>query len=189
MSDRMFHDILASTTREITPDLDRMSWAEEEIAVARRQHPEAADTLWHAFKLLKPIRAQMAEHVFRSHCRELLLRVVRGQDTRPPTAAEICCIFSDISKVVPFNAMGFGVYARASVKIFPDQPQMVERLKHHEALDGDRIDEFEAAVVRQLTIDDRELGVIACGGLHHGVRVHCRYADTAATSTSVDPAA
>src|SRR5437016_3464821 len=88
--------ILAETTDFLAGLFDRMDWAEDEISKAQQRHPECADVLYHAFRLLTPSpipqQASPAEFVYRSHCRELLERVASGQDTRPATDAEIACL-------------------------------------------------------------------------------------------------
>jgi hypothetical protein len=52
------------------------------------------------------------EFVYRSHCRELLDRAARGEDTRPGTAAECCIALSETSLRVPLRTSAAGLYAR-----------------------------------------------------------------------------
>ncbi len=159
----------------------RMDWAEDEIKRAQRLRPNDADTLWHSFKLLTPTHDPMAtEFVYRSHVRELLRRVGRGEDTRPATWAEIACACAEASRLAPMTDTGFGTYARAwnmahFPMAFPDQSGAV---KHVEALHQSGIDELTADLRRKLTVKDRVLGTVECSGMHHGETVECRFATT-----------
>jgi hypothetical protein len=77
-----------------------MEIAEEEIAIAQREAgTEGHDAIWRSFKLLRPtpMFEKVAEQVFRSHCKELLYRVVNGFDTRPGTKAEVMILISEAS--------------------------------------------------------------------------------------------
>ncbi|WP_367135827.1 hypothetical protein [Saccharothrix sp. HUAS TT1] len=156
---------------------DRIEWAEDEIQRAMRRNPAEADLLYHSFELLKATHDRMdSERVFRAHCRELLQRVVNREDTRPGTAAEVCCIASDASKVTPLNTSAAGLYFRMWQKAFPDLVPAIESdLPHYEALKGSQIDDLEAESRRKLAVAERVLGEIECGGWHNGDRVQCKY--------------
>lgn len=90
--------------------------AEREIARAQRKY---GLELVHGFKVLcpSPVLRGKAPRVYRSHCRELLRRVARGQDTRPPTRAELLCAVSDASLVAPFNQAGAAAYEYLSRRV------------------------------------------------------------------------
>jgi hypothetical protein len=76
--------------------------AEDEISQAMQRHPGHADRIWHSFSLLTPTLDRLAtEVVYRAHCRELLDRVARGEDTRPATAAECCVALMETSLAAP----------------------------------------------------------------------------------------
>ena len=88
----------------------QMEYAADEIERAQARHRSGADRIWHSFGLLTPAHDRMAtEFVYRSHCRELLNRVAAGQDTRPGTAAELCCALSDASTVAPLTTTAAGL--------------------------------------------------------------------------------
>ncbi|WP_219505183.1 hypothetical protein [Nonomuraea ceibae] len=176
-------DLLAAS---LTPVFEHISWAEEEVQLAMKRHPWAADTLWHSFSLLKATRVLLRwELPYRAHCRELLDRVAAGLDTRPGTSAEIMSVASDISNIYPMNATGFGTYMRALRQALPEvyatlDPVLVaERHSLHEALHGEHIDGLEGEVRHRLTVHDRSLGAITCAGRHHGEPAVCRYASAA----------
>jgi hypothetical protein len=115
------------------------------------------------------------EYVYRAHCRELLERVAAGADTRPGTAAEMCCTCHDMSQIAPSTSPAAGLYGRMWAQAFPDRPQFHDQ-QHHEALEGPAIDYLETLLRRKLTVHDRRLGDIDCGGRHHGKPVACTYA-------------
>jgi hypothetical protein len=154
---------------------DQTDWAEDEIEQARKLHPECADALYHAFKLLAPTailqQARPAEFVYRSHYRELLERVASGQDTRPATDAEIACACCETSLAVPLNTAATGLYIRIWQRAFPGHRSTFKDLDdagHYEAIAGSAIDDLETETRRKLTVRDRTLDGEKCTGLHHG---------------------
>lgn len=153
----------------------QIEWAEDEIRNAASRHPSDGDLLHHSFPLLRPTHKLMTtEFVYRSHCKELLARLVDGADTRPGTAAEVCCMCSDLSQIAPFRTSAAGLYFRMWSAAFPDK--LIDgRLKHYEALEGPNIDDLEATARRKLGVPDRELGKLSCSGRHHGETIQCKY--------------
>lgn len=156
-----------------------MAIADEEIDRATREHPADADLLYHAFALLVPTHSLMATgHLLRAHCRELLRRVVNEEDTRPGTAAEVCCACHDISLVTPVSSPAAGLYVRMwTAAGLPSAAFDASRAAHHEALEAERIDELEADTRRRLAVADRHLSAVSCAGSHHGRAVSCRFAE------------
>jgi hypothetical protein len=134
----------------------RIEWAEDEIEKAGREHPADADRIWHSFQLLEPQHALMrTEMVYRAHCREILDRVVAGEDTRPGTAAECCCACCETSHVAPLNLAGVGLYLRMwQAAGFPEIDAVGE---HYEAITQDAINAHERTLRRRLSVDRRQL--------------------------------
>ncbi|MFI6031573.1 hypothetical protein [Amycolatopsis magusensis] len=159
---------------------ERMEWAEEEIAAAQARHPRHVDRIWHSFSLLVPnsgLERMSYERVYRSHCREILDRVAAGEDTRPGTAAEICCAMLSTSLLAPPTSAATGLYMRMyQAAGLPQFDELAESSRHHEALERSLIDDHERFARRQLTMDDRRLGDIDCHGRHHGMKTSCVYA-------------
>lgn len=177
--------LIAAIVSELADVFALMGWAEDEIERASRRHPDQADTLYHAFSLLRPgdLAAGMGvEFVYRSHVRELLERVATGADTRRPSAAELCLGCARVSLRVPLHGAAAGLYLRMWLRAFPDRPitsaQAAEQV-HYERLHGAQIDEYEAQLRRAATDPDRRLADIVCVGRHHGRKVTCRYAPLA----------
>lgn len=155
----------------------QLDWAEDEIRLAQSHHARHADTLYHSFTLLRPTSARMStEFVYRSHCRELLDRVAAGHDTRPGTAAEVCCVCADISRVTPMNTAATGLYFRMWAQAFPGQRKPSDTLPHYEAIAGPKIDSLEALARQKLAVSSRRLGIIECSGRHDTEPVRCAYA-------------
>jgi hypothetical protein len=155
----------------------QVSWAADEIQQAMERHPAERDVLYHSHSLLRPTHNLMStEFVFRSHCHELLERLVSGADTRPGTAAEACCICCDISLRAPLNSPGAGLYLRMWTAAFPGQPMFIEPRQHHEALEGSTIDDLERTVRRKLADKARTLSDVTCTGEHDGETVQCKFA-------------
>lgn len=152
-------DMLTEFTEYFGALFDQMKWADEEIVTAQVRHPECADKLDRAFPLLKTVHELMAnETVYRSHCREILDRVARGQDTRPGTAAEICVMMAQITQATPVSTAASGLYMRAW-KLAGLPGDQFGELPHYEAIKGSEIDEFEAVSRRKLADPDRTLRV------------------------------
>jgi hypothetical protein len=147
-----------------------------------RRHPAAADDLFHSFSLLNVNETDnprmKTEFVYRAHCRELLDRVAFGEDTRPGTGVEVCCMLLEISKVTPLKSTAASVLFRLWPTVFPHLGDLVDDQDHREAMYGSTIDDNEAVSRKQLTVPGRRLGAITCRGLHHTVAVTCKYAVT-----------
>jgi hypothetical protein len=172
--------MVSSLTDELSSTFIQMDWADDEIYAAMRRHPAAADDLFHSFKLLNVSETNnprlSTEFIYRAHCRELLDRVARGEDTRPGTGVEVCCMLLEISKITPLKSEAVSVLFRLWPKLFPHLGELVDDQDHREALYGSTIDDNEADSRKQLTVPDRTLGQITCCGLHHTVPVTCKYA-------------
>ncbi|GIL29113.1 hypothetical protein [Actinocatenispora comari] len=174
---------LAELVHQITDTLatafTAMAIADEEIDRAAREHPADADLLYHALTLLVPTHSLMATgHLLRAHCRELLRRVVNAEDTRPGTAAEVCCVCHDISLATPLSSPAVGLYMRMwTAAGLPSTAIDTGDAAHHETLEAERIDELEADTRRRLAVADRHLSAVSCTGSHHGRTVSCRFAE------------
>lgn len=156
-----------------------MEWAEDEIHAAQLRYPSQSDRIWHVgFMLLRPTHDRMLfEVVYRAHCRELLDRIAADQDTRPGTAAEICCALRDVSLATPIRSSAVGLYMRMWLTAgLPEFPEITEASGKHEALEKSRIDDNEEFARRKLAVAERQAGVIKCTGEHHGEEVNCVYA-------------
>jgi len=173
-------DDFAGIFAVMTSVFERMEWAEQEIEAAQARHPQHADRIWHSFSLLLPnpdLERMESEMVYRSHCREILDRVAAGGDTRPGTAAEVCCAMLATSLLSPLTSAATGLYMRMwHAAGFPDLDEFTEASRHHEALKHSLIDDHERFARRKLSATDRRLGRIDCFGRHHGEEVHCAYA-------------
>ncbi len=137
--------IIDDLRQELDSAFRTIAWAEEEIEAAQRRHPDAADPIWHSFGLLRPtLELMRTEPVYRSHCRELLDRIVAGEDTRPGTAAECCIALSETSLRVPLSTSAAGLYARMWTLAQLPPVELTDASEHYEALAGALIDEHEA---------------------------------------------
>lgn len=166
------------THKEVAGAFRQMDWAEDEIGRAMIRFPSERDILYHSFSLLVPTHDLMVtDFVHRGHCRELLERVARGEDTRPGTAAEVCSVCCAASQVAPLRSSAAGLYFRMWVQAFPGKQEFGgDRARHHEALEGSLIGALEVEARRRLTVPGRKLGEITCSGYHNGELVQCKYA-------------
>jgi hypothetical protein len=177
--------LLALIEEQTVSVLTAMDWADDEIVEASRHHPEQADLLFHAFsQLVGP--DMRTEFLVRGHIRELLERVVAGDDLRPATAAEICLRLAQINAVVPMHGASAGLYFRMWSAAFADRPvtdDQADNQHHYERLYGTQIDELDALLRSKLADPHRQLGDVTCDGRHHGRAVTCRFA-TGSDTTS-----
>ncbi len=168
--------LLEDVSRGLAGLFEQMDWAEDEIEQAMRRSSSDSDTLCHCFILLTPTHELMGqEWVYRSHCREILNRVINGQDTRSGTAAELCCNLCDASQAAPMTTSGTGLYFRMWSQAFPSKRHVMGSGEHYEAIAGSAIDEAEAFARSKAAVADRKLGKIDCAGKHHGELVACKH--------------
>lgn len=188
-TESMLTELLDATTDALAPVFNQMEWGEDEIRKAQQQrHPHAADALHHSFALIRPTNDRMnTEFVYRGHCRELLNRVARGEDTRPGTAAEVVIAMCEAAKAAPLIETGYGLIFRMWAEAFPDQQELTDDREHREKLHGSSIDDAEAQTRTKLAVSDRVLGPIECTGWHHGERVACSYAPLDLATASSAP--
>lgn len=133
----------------------QMSWAEDEIEKARggKTSPDRDDPLWRAFPLMRATHDLMGvEYTFRSHVRELLGRIKRGEDTRPATDAEIILGISDVSAKFPLQGSIVGLQMRLFARALPEQFRKVEgdvTLADYEKMYGREMDDWERKLRRK----------------------------------------
>jgi hypothetical protein len=138
--------IIADLRGLLDPLFDAMTWAEDEIDAASRRHPAAVEKIQRSFLLLRPAHPGMrSQALCRSHCRELLDRVARGEDSRPGTAAEGCIAMSAISLMAPLRASAVGLYLRLW-RLAGLPPIDATSDEHYEALHASAIDDGEAVL-------------------------------------------
>lgn len=175
-TDGLASDVWRDVTSLVRSVWQQQEWADDEIRQAIQRHPSERDTLFHSFPILVATHQLMAtEFVYRAHCRELLDRVIEGADTRPGTAAEVCCLCSDTSVQTPIRSAAAGLYLRMWTTAFPDHSPLADHGEPHEALESSTIDELEATARRRLRVRERMLTGISCSGRHHGALVQCKY--------------
>jgi hypothetical protein len=96
--------------------------------------------------------------VYRAHCRELLDRVARGEDTRQATAAECCAALMETSLAAPLSTSAAGLYPRLwAYAELPDLGFDKGTRAHYEALKGHQIDDHEQWLRTTLRRDQRKL--------------------------------
>jgi hypothetical protein len=96
-----------------------MRLAEDEIAVAKRKYKDKESELSNALFLFRPtgILQDRPTRVYRAHCRELVLRVVKERDTRLGTAAEILCRIMDSCELHPVDPDDMDLARRLSASV------------------------------------------------------------------------
>ncbi|MEU5878165.1 hypothetical protein [Spirillospora sp. NPDC047279] len=129
------NELVTSLENETAPIFRQMEIAEEEIKSAMERHGECPPEwdeggrltkepgpIWKSFKLLMTAHfpRPMPELLYRGYVSELLDRRVKGEDTRPATAAEMVFALSEVSLAVPLNSAGAGLYLKLMYQCCPD---------------------------------------------------------------------
>ncbi|GAB20260.1 hypothetical protein GOEFS_109_00050 [Gordonia effusa NBRC 100432] len=153
-----------------------VEWAEDEIRCAAERWPEHADVLFHAFGFVRPRNGVgRQENLYRSYARELLERLVSGEDTRLGTTAEVLLALCATSLNAPLSHVGLGLYFRLWETA--GMPPVSDDGVHYEALSAVSIDAAEIDARRFSQVAERMfIPPEQCDGLHHGRVVACRYA-------------
>lgn len=175
-------DVLGDMYSEICDVFDTMEWAEDEIRSAQERWPDQADVLFHSFRLIRPPSDIHfpSEVVYRAYARELLERVAQDVTTVSATAVEILLALQKTSLIAPLSSEGVGLYVRMWEAAKLPQVEGISGLSdHYDAIMGSRLDVEYADLRMRLARADRvQPDVIACEGVHHGVAVTCRFAES-----------
>lgn len=96
--------------------------AEEEINAAVASHPEKTNELRAAFQeyLFPGELANFSADVYRSHAKEILGRVARGEDVTPGTDAECLVALSLASLKAPLASGHLAAMESVFAKVYPD---------------------------------------------------------------------
>jgi hypothetical protein len=135
-----------------------MDLAEEEIALAKSDYPVFEAQIHDAFRYLcptEPLRG-LSDAVYRQHCREIIQRIVNGEDIRPGTAAECLGALAAASLEVPPTRAAGLLYWELFERVLPDQADTLRDAHGDPACDQyDRIQtkELEAELRRKLASD------------------------------------
>lgn len=98
----------------------RMHIAEQEITKAKARWPRKRKQLHASFGILyTPLLRDHGDDLFRAHCRELLGRVMRGEDTAPGTDAEVLAMFSLTSLQAPLASEFAHAMSVVFHRVFP----------------------------------------------------------------------
>lgn len=142
----------------------QMELAEEEISKAQARHGETGmgGPLWRSFLLLQPQHSNTrmrSETLYRSHCHELLERVVKGADTRPATDAEIIAFLAECSLAVPLTSSAACLYFRLADRSIPELARVTEPaidLAAYEKVHGNQADQHEDHLRKKLQSEKRK---------------------------------
>ena len=129
-----------------------MEIAEQEIAAAKQRHPLLSVQIHDAFRWLcptEPLRG-LDEAVYRHHCRELLERIVNGQDLSPGTAGECIAAVSGASLVSPPDRAAVLLYWSLFEQIFPHE---AKRIREEAGVPVS--DDYDRACMQELESDLR----------------------------------
>jgi hypothetical protein len=96
-----------------------MQVAQEEIADVENQYPEKKEVIHDSFLDLMPgLFVGKSEQLYRSHCRELLHRVVRGAYLRLGTRAEVLMALHATSLRAPRTAQAASLFEKLFTDVF-----------------------------------------------------------------------
>lgn len=102
--------------------LNLVEVAEEEIAAAVKDHPAKTKELRAAFSehLFPGELGNFSADVYRSHAREILGRIARGEDVSPGTDAECLVALSLASLKVPLASGHLAAMESVFAKVYPN---------------------------------------------------------------------
>jgi hypothetical protein len=143
----------------------RIEVAEEEIEryMEKATDEKTRQRIDDAFLGLQPTpvlkHSPAIDRLYRGYVRELLQRILDGEDTRPGTYAEIAVVMSEVSQVTPLSKEASTLYFRSIVECglghvveeFASRHEMLESLYRHTT------DEIEREVKRKLRQEGRVL--------------------------------
>ena len=117
-----------------------MEITEDLIAEFQSHHPEKEAELFDAFLTVIPTHNMLNMHsaVFESHVRELLQRVVDGEDLTAATNAEIVCVISVVSAQTPLTANAAYLFSQTFRAVFGEEKynEIWKDLEPHERYPG-----------------------------------------------------
>jgi len=97
-----------------------MGIAEEEIKAAQKRMPRFKKRVNAAFAVLHPGELlTYSDEIYRHHCRELIGRMVRHQDIRLATDAEVLVMFSRTSLAAPLASQFAHAMSTVFLRVFP----------------------------------------------------------------------
>lgn len=131
-----------------------MDVAEDEIERACCDAPlHLRPLVFGSFMLLQPTEL-VPEVLYRGHCRELLCRVLTGEDLDWPTLAEIAMVCCEMTLVAPMREAVGGVYMRAfqtcAPELFVRYKLNDPALRFRESWTGE-FDEVEQEIARHIS--------------------------------------
>lgn len=107
--------------RKLSQVFEQMQWAEEEIKAAEQQHMECWARVHDAFRYLAwKLMVGPCERIYRTHVREIIERVIAGEDLRRGTWAEVLATLSEASLEAPLNQTGLAAMVQAFGKVYSD---------------------------------------------------------------------
>lgn len=152
-------DAIGFDARHIYGIFEYVDIAEKFIEDTIRQQPHRASDIWDTFKLLQPSTKMMKMHMklYDSHIRELMQRILNGEDLKPATRAEILIAMSDVASVIPIHNCGAYLFSRLFKQIFGAKHPTVtaiDSVKLNEPYAG-AADEMESELRHKLRDDNR----------------------------------
>jgi hypothetical protein len=136
---------------------DLMAVAEREIARARRKHRtrRTSELLNGSFLMLQPGElSRYSDELYAAHCRELLERVVKGDDPRPGTRAEMLAALSEASLKAPLERNAHTAMEHLFAQCFPGNALSAGGHSPGEQWPG-AVAELLRGMARRLAKDDR----------------------------------
>jgi len=141
------NDLLKGVNSNVFRLFDLMDIAEGEIQHFQKRHPAHKPDLFDAFMTIVPTHnmTQLNHKLYIEHCRELLERVVAGEDLRKATKAEMCAVFANTSMIAPIHGNAVYLYAKLFEDVFGEQPwsDMVELRENYDGASDYWLTELE----------------------------------------------
>ena len=113
----MFDDFMTS----LSGVFQYMEWAEEVISEFASENQKYFDVINKSFYILRPILYNPTEVLYKHHARELLSRVINGEEVCLATTCELLHVFSETSLLSPLTYDATNIYTHLFREVYPDK--------------------------------------------------------------------
>jgi hypothetical protein len=145
LSTGMMLTMLGRNSHLVVSTFRTMAVAEEELANAKAAKPACATVIDRVFGIgyrTDPL-IRKGESVYRIHFKELIERVLKNEDTRPATKAEVLCALLDTSLAAPLRRDPQALAEALWRELFPRQPMSKRRDQTRPTYKGSVVELFE----------------------------------------------
>lgn len=142
--------LLGPGDNRVVRAFDFMGWAEQEIAAGKARYPRAKDRIHRTFGILfSGELLSFGEALYREHCRELIARVAKREDTRPGTRAEVLACISTMTLTTRLQRDVEELALELTAAMLSEHEELAEGLSRYEAAErSEKLEEFRRKLTK-----------------------------------------